>query len=96
MKEAQALSLVGWVRNTNQGTVEGEAQGRPDKLVEFKVRACNTVYISTCTRSILWENNTEVYHFSAFQACLPSPSPYISCLYWFCRSSSRSVARRSQ
>ena len=50
MKEAQALSLVGWVRNTDQGTVEGEAQGRPDKLAEFKVRAYDTVYIYTCTR----------------------------------------------
>ena len=40
MKEAQALSLVGWVRNTEQGTVEGEAQGHPENLAEFKVCAC--------------------------------------------------------
>ena len=43
VKEAQALSLVGWVRNTGQGTVQGEAQGRPDKVAEFKVRGCDTV-----------------------------------------------------
>lgn len=54
VKEAQALSLVGWVRNTDQGTVEGEAQGRPDKLAELKVRACITAQNSSCTRSVLF------------------------------------------
>ncbi|KAK9843702.1 hypothetical protein WJX81_003015 [Elliptochloris bilobata] len=36
VKEAQSLDLVGWVRNTDAGTVEGDAQGRPEKLAEFK------------------------------------------------------------
>ena len=36
--EAQRLGIVGYVCNTERGTVEGDAQGREDKLVVFKVR----------------------------------------------------------
>jgi acylphosphatase len=35
--KARQLGLVGWVRNTNAGTVQGSAQGPADKLEEFKV-----------------------------------------------------------
>ncbi len=32
---ARDLFLTGWVRNVNDGTVEGEAQGSPDKVALF-------------------------------------------------------------
>ncbi|CAG8621704.1 2201_t:CDS:2, partial [Paraglomus brasilianum] len=35
-KEAVELGLVGWVRNTDTGTVEGVAQGEKDKIDPFK------------------------------------------------------------
>ncbi len=48
--EAQRLGLVGYVRNTERGTVEGEAQGPPNELAAFKVQCtimqsgqCNTL-----------------------------------------------------
>lgn len=35
-KKAEALKLVGWVRNTPRGTVEGVAQGQTSGIEEFK------------------------------------------------------------
>ena len=35
--EAQRLELVGYVRNTERGTVEGKVQGQQEKLASFKV-----------------------------------------------------------
>ncbi|XP_052699102.1 acylphosphatase-1-like [Crassostrea angulata] len=35
-KTAKSLGLVGWVRNTEQKTVEGVAQGEEEKLAEMK------------------------------------------------------------
>ncbi|XP_061193070.1 acylphosphatase-1-like [Saccostrea echinata] len=35
-KTAKSLGLVGWVRNTNQKTVEGEVQGAEDKVKQMK------------------------------------------------------------
>eukprot|EP00475_Leptophrys_vorax_P003146 TRINITY_DN11821_c0_g1_i2.p1 TRINITY_DN11821_c0_g1~~TRINITY_DN11821_c0_g1_i2.p1 ORF type:complete len:113 (-),score=34.11 TRINITY_DN11821_c0_g1_i2:199-537(-) len=35
-KEAIRLGIVGWVRNTPEGTVEGEAQGRVDQMKQFE------------------------------------------------------------
>lgn len=34
-KEAESLGLVGWVMNTESGTVVGEAQGPADKVQEM-------------------------------------------------------------
>ncbi len=42
--EAQRLGLVGYVRNTERGTVEGEAQGPPKELAAFKVQ-CKFIWI---------------------------------------------------
>jgi acylphosphatase len=36
-EEAQKLGIVGWVKNTSRGTVEGDAQGERNKLDAFKV-----------------------------------------------------------
>jgi acylphosphatase len=35
VQKGQALGLTGFVRNTAQGTVQGEAQGVKPKLEEF-------------------------------------------------------------
>jgi len=35
-QQAVMLGLCGWVKNTDQGTVIGEAEGRIDKLIELK------------------------------------------------------------
>jgi len=45
--EAQRLGLVGCVRNTERGTVEGEAQGPPNELAAFKVQ-CTLVQSGQC------------------------------------------------
>lgn len=36
IKQAKQLGLVGWVRNTERGTVEGQAQGQADEVAELK------------------------------------------------------------
>ncbi|XP_061429827.1 acylphosphatase-1-like [Lethenteron reissneri] len=36
-QEAMRLGLVGWVRNTERHTVEGRAQGPPDRTEQLKV-----------------------------------------------------------
>ena len=38
VEKAKQLGIVGWVRNTKQDTVEGEAQGEKAPMQEFKVR----------------------------------------------------------
>ncbi|NXG50979.1 ACYP2 protein, partial [Psilopogon haemacephalus] len=35
-EEAKKLGLVGWVKNTSQGTVTGQVQGPEDKVNEMK------------------------------------------------------------
>ncbi|CAI5480407.1 unnamed protein product [Closterium sp. Yama58-4] len=40
--KATALGLVGWCRNTDMGTVEGEIQGRKENVQEMKVWLCTT------------------------------------------------------
>ncbi|XP_036404154.1 acylphosphatase-2-like [Megalops cyprinoides] len=35
-KEGNQLKLVGWVRNTNRGTVEGQVQGPKDTVEKMK------------------------------------------------------------
>ena len=37
LREAQRLSLNGWVRNTSDGDVEAWVEGPPDKLTAFCV-----------------------------------------------------------
>ena len=37
--EAKRLGIVGWVRNTEGGSVEGEAQGSSQQLETFRVRS---------------------------------------------------------
>jgi hypothetical protein len=36
-RKAQSLGLVGWVKNTNQGSVKGVIQGTQDKIDAMKV-----------------------------------------------------------
>lgn len=38
VEQARNLNLVGWVRNTHRGTVEGVAQGDAPALDKMKVR----------------------------------------------------------
>lgn len=42
--EAERLGIVGYVCNTERGTVEGDAQGLEDELADFKVRLESIVY----------------------------------------------------
>ncbi|XP_012679078.1 acylphosphatase-2 [Clupea harengus] len=34
--QGEKLGLTGWVKNTRQGTVIGQVQGPPDKVIEMK------------------------------------------------------------
>lgn len=36
-KEAERLGVVGWVSNSSRDTVEGEVQGKPEKVAAMKV-----------------------------------------------------------
>jgi acylphosphatase len=36
LQEATILGLMGWVMNTTQGIVKGEAQGSKDQIVKFQ------------------------------------------------------------
>ena len=67
MKEAQALSLVGWVQNTDQGTVQGEAQGRPDKVAALKVRGYDIV-LAVGHAANFGDSNTGSYQLAASYA----------------------------
>ncbi|XP_051528503.1 acylphosphatase-2-like [Myxocyprinus asiaticus] len=35
-EEGKKLGVTGWVKNTRQGTVIGQVQGPPDKVIEMK------------------------------------------------------------
>lgn len=52
-KEAERLGLVGWVRNTSRGSVEGELQGSSTNVNAMKVHQHGSACMQKMLRSLL-------------------------------------------